>query len=118
MASLVAKCHLGELIPYMLALYAGLHFWGLPGAAAAFGLRAFADCVLLLWLAGSLRVAFSALGVPVLQLLLGLTVAVALPAGGGVWWLATLGLLAVSLAWAWRSAPIKVRRLVMKIVNR
>lgn len=115
---LVAKCHLGELIPYLLALYAGLHFWGLPGAAAAFGLRAFADCVLLLWLAGSLRVAFSALGVPVLQLLLGLTVAVTLPAGGGVWWLATLGLLAVSLAWAWRSAPIKVRRLVMKIVNR
>lgn len=115
---LVAKCHLGELIPYLLALYASLHFWGLPGAAAAFGLRAFADCILLLWLAGSLRVALSALGIPVLLLLLGLAVAVALPAGSGAWWLAALGLLAMSLAWAWRSAPIEVRHLVMKTMNR
>ena len=115
---LVAKCHLGELIPYLLALYAGLHFWGLPGAAAAFGLRTLADCILLLWLAGSLKAAFTALGVPVLQLLLGLAFAVALPAGGGMWWLAALGLLALSLAWAWRSAPIEVRHLVMQLVNR
>ncbi|MCQ4191285.1 hypothetical protein NEI07_17110, partial [Methylocystis sp. NLS-7] len=51
----IAKCHLAELLPYLIALSVGLHFWGLPGGAAAFGLRTFGDCVLLLWLAGALE---------------------------------------------------------------
>lgn len=114
----VARCHLGELIPYLLLLYVGLHFWGLPGAAVVFGLRTLADCALLLWFAGNLAVGFRALRVPALLLLAGLGVAAGLPFASTVWWLAALGLLLLSLGWAWRHAPPEVRRLAVRMVHK
>ena len=36
---LVAKCHLGEVLPYFALLYLGLSAFGMIGAAAAFSLR-------------------------------------------------------------------------------
>ena len=113
----VAKCHLAEVIPYLL-LYVGLHFWGLPGAAVVFGLRTLADCVLLLWFAGNLAVGFSALRVPALLLSVGLGVAAGLPYGSMPWRLAALALLLLSFGWAWRSAPFEVRSLARRMVNK
>ena len=114
----VARCHLAEVIPYLLLLYAGLHFWGLPGAAVVFGLRTLADCVLLLWFAGNLAVGFSALRVPALLLLAGLGVAAGLPFCSVLWWLAAPGLLLLSLVWSWRNAPLEVRSLARRMVNK
>lgn len=114
--SVIARCHLGELIPYLLLLYAGLQFLGLPGAAVAFGLRTLADCALLLWFAGNLEVAFRALRIPVLLLSAGLVVAVALPFSTMAWWLTSLGLLSFTLGWSWRNAPLEVRSLAMRMV--
>jgi O-antigen/teichoic acid export membrane protein len=45
---LVAKCHMIEVVPYLLMLYLGLRFFGLEGAAMAFGLRMIVDFGLLL----------------------------------------------------------------------
>lgn len=114
----VARCHLGELVPYLLLLYVGLYYWGLPGAAVAFGLRALADCALLLWFAGNLAVGFRALRVPALLLLAGLGVAAGLPVASTVWWLTALGLLLLSLGWAGRQAPLEVRSLAMRTVRK
>lgn len=114
----VAKCHLGEVVPYLLLLYAGLHFWGLPGAALAFGLRTLADCALLLWFTGNLAVGLKALRVPALLLFAGLGVAAVLPFGSMVWWLAALGLLSLSLGWAWRNAPLVIRSFAKRMVNK
>lgn len=55
---IVAKCHLAELLPYLVLLYFGLTYFGLPGAAFAFTLRASADCLLLLYYASILTDSF------------------------------------------------------------
>lgn len=114
---IVAKCHLAELIPYLGLLYLGLHFWGLPGVAVAFGLRALADCLLLLWFAGTLRASIEALTTPALLLSFGLLIAAGLITGSLAWWLAGIGLLLVSLSWSWRSAPSEIKRLLNDLMN-
>lgn len=114
----VAKCHLGELIPYLLLLFVGLNYWGLPGAAVVFGLRTLADCALLLWFAGSLSVGFRILRVPALLLLVGLCVAAVPQYGRLVWWLAAISLASVSLWWAWRTSPAEVRRPAVRMVHK
>lgn len=116
--AVVAKCHLGELAPYLLLLYVGLHFWGLPGAAVVFGLRTLADCALLMWCSGTLRGGVQALKTPVMLLLAGLFIAAGLPAGNAMWWLAAFGLLLFSLGWSWRMAPPEVRNLIIRMVNK
>lgn len=116
--AVVAKCHLGELIPYLLLLYVGLHFFGLPGAAVVFGLRTLVDCALLLWLAGILGSGVAVLKIPILLLLAGLGVAAGLPTGSATWWLAAFGLLLLSLMWSWRNAPPEVRNLAIRSFNK
>jgi O-antigen/teichoic acid export membrane protein len=49
---LIATSHLIEVFPYLACLWAGLHWFGLPGAAAAYALRVAADDVLLAWFGG------------------------------------------------------------------
>jgi len=116
--AVVAKCHLGELVPYLLLLYVGLHFWGLPGAAVVFGLRTFVDCALLMWFAGTLHGGVQALKAPVMLLFAGLTIAAGLPAGDTLWGVATVGVVAFSLTWSWRAAPPEVRNLLIRLVNK
>jgi O-antigen/teichoic acid export membrane protein len=113
-----AKLHLAELIPYLILLYAGLHFWGLPGAAVAFGLRTFGDCVLLMFFAGALPSAISILKFPAALLFAALVVALGLTAGDPMWWSAASGLLVMALAWSWRSAPVDMRELVVRVVRK
>lgn len=42
-----AKAHVGELVPYVLVLYAGLNILGLAGAAIAWSARAITDAIIL-----------------------------------------------------------------------
>jgi O-antigen/teichoic acid export membrane protein len=111
---LVAKCHAAELLPYLLVLYAALAAFGLPGAAAAFGLRAAVDFVLLSHLAGRLGGALRLLWPPALML-----AAALLPGGwaqlslAGQW---LVGLVAFSgtVMWSIGSAPPSLRALVSR----
>lgn len=114
----VAKCHLVEVIPYLLLLYVGLHFWGLSGAAVVFGLRTFADYGLLLWFAGVFRSAFRVIKTPVMLLASGLGVAVALPVAGVAWWLASVSVCLLSMVWAWLAAPAEVRQPALRAFRR
>lgn len=115
---LVAQCHLIEVLPYFGALYLGLHFFGLAGAAAAFGLRTGADNLLLLYFAGLLRRGFAALALPALFMALGLTGANLWRTGTPFWWATGSLLCLCSLAWAWRSAPAELRLLLTSRLKR
>lgn len=53
--SIVAKCHLVELIPYILMLYFGLELLGIKGAAIAFSVRSIVDAAILMYFAKILR---------------------------------------------------------------
>ena len=115
---IVARCHLGELFPYLLLLYIGLHFWGLPGAAVVFGLRTFVDCALLMWFAGIFQSGAKALKTPIALLLTGLATTIGLPVDKTAGLLAAFGLLSFALVWSWRTAPHEVRDLFTRMINR
>lgn len=114
----VAKCHLAELIPYLLLLYVGLHFWGLPGAAVVFGLRTLSDCVLLMWCAGTLKCGVAVLKTPAMLLFAGLAVAIGQSTGSAMWRLAAFSLLLLSIMWSWWNAPPEVRYLAICTANK
>jgi O-antigen/teichoic acid export membrane protein len=115
---LVAKCHLGELIPYLLLLAGGLHFFGLPGAAVAFGLRTLADWALLMWLTSSLRLGLRLLSVPGLFLGAAFGIAVVFQVGSAFWWVAVSSLGTLSLFWSWTAAPSGVRAPILRIAGK
>ena len=112
-----AKFHLVELVPYLMLLYAGLHFFALPGAAAAFCLRCFADCVLFMFIAGLLRSAIAILKIPASLLISAFGVALAPPVGSSMWWLTASGLLLMGLVWSWRNAPSDMREMALRVVK-
>lgn len=102
---LVAKCHLAELLPYLVILFFSLSRWGVAGAASAWSLRVTIDCILLFALSGVSPPVGRSLAQPLL--LLGLTgiCVLVLPAGGMLVWVADAALLSLSLFWAWRMVP-------------
>jgi hypothetical protein len=117
-ADTIAKCHLAELLPYLILLFVGLHFWGLPGAAAAFGLRTFGDCLLLLLFAGNLRNGVDTIKRPIIILAVAFGAAVILPVASAAWWVAAGSLLLMVLAWSWWSAPADLRNLTIHLAKK
>lgn len=115
---LVAKCHLAEVLPYLLSLYAGLHFFGLVGAAAAFSLRTAADCLLLMHWSGHLKQRLVLLCVPALVMLLGLLAVMSAATGSALWWASALGLLAVSLWWSKAHMPLEMSLFAQRAYRR
>ena len=115
---LIAKCHLAELVPYLIILVAALHVAGVSGAAFAFALRIFADYIVLMWLVGLLSTSIAILKVPVLLLAFAFFPAWGLSAGSAAWWFAVLVLFGLTLAWAWRNAPDEMREPVLRIWRR
>ena len=115
---LVAKCHLMEVVPYLLLLAAGLHYWNLPGAAVAFGLRTLGDCALLMWLSGSLKLGLRILALPAILLFVGLGVVTSFQTWSAVWWLSASLLTCGAVVWSWLSAPDEARQLVSGVTKR
>ena len=111
--ALVAKCHLFELIPYLLLLYFGLQQLGLSGAAIAFSLRGFVDFVLLAALAGGVWRSLSLFIIPTLLF----AVAVFLGLQENIipmhWWVYVTLLILISIAWACWQAPDSIKTSVL-----
>jgi len=107
---LVAKCHLGELLPYLVLLYVGVKYGGLVGAALAFLVRVAADCLLLMRFSGLLN----SLGLVVIAHLMLLIVALIFTKlgqfGAPTWWIGMGCLLVSVIALLWRTAPKGVMR--------
>ncbi len=109
---LVAKCHLAEVLPYWAILFLSMQYFGLPGAAFAFSLRTTADCLLLMYLSGSLKAGLRILWLPGSMIFFGQLVASNFEAESVEWWLGGAGLVVCSVAWAWLSAPINLRNFI------
>jgi O-antigen/teichoic acid export membrane protein len=102
---LVAKCHLAELLPYMVILYFSLSQWGIAGAAMAWTVRVAMDCILLFALSELPLKVYCSFIIP--AMLLGLTAFFVfnLPAGSMFVWFTGVALFLFSLFWAWRFLP-------------
>jgi O-antigen/teichoic acid export membrane protein len=109
----VAKCHLLELGPYLVLLFVALQNFGTPGAALVFGLRTFADCLLLMYHAGRLAACMQLLAGPAMLLVSIFAFTRLFPAELSSAWLGTATLtLGIVAAWAIRTAPPEIRQLL------
>lgn len=116
--NVVAHCHMIEVLPYLAALYFGLHIFGLTGAAVVFGLRTFADCLLLMHYAGNLRKSMTLLAIPAGLLLLGLATTRWSPLGNASWWGSAAILMLAAFVWSWVNAPRNARAQAWRILER
>lgn len=107
---ITAKCHLGEVVPYLLLLALGLHFGGLGGVAAAFLLRTAADCWLLMHFADLWRSTGGALLRQLAPIAAALVIASITAAGSPLWWAALALLMTLSAALSWFDSPELVRK--------
>lgn len=106
---LVAKCHLGEVLPYFGLLYLGLSAFGMIGAAAAFSLRVLVDFALLAGFAGILRLSLRSLRTPALMLGAAFFIATQRSLDQPVWLALGAANVLIALTWAWRQAPAILR---------
>lgn len=102
---LVAKCHLGEVLPYLGLLYLGLHFFGLVGAAVAFSIRVIVDFALLAGFAGLLQRSLRLLLTPSCLLAAAFLIATQMSPSRPEWFALVASHLLVTVIWAWRQAP-------------
>lgn len=106
---LVTKALLIQLLPYFLALYLGMTYFGLPGAALAFTGRCIADYLMLNWVAGrDFRAG------PVLLLNFALLILAAYCSNRWAitdagWWVSACAIGMTMTAIGWRTLPPDVR---------
>ncbi|GAC1533311.1 MAG: oligosaccharide flippase family protein [Ramlibacter sp.] len=111
----VARCHLLEVVPYLVLLYLALRLFGTVGAAVVFGLRTLADCILLMHYAGKLAVCLQALAAPAVLLVAVFAATRLVPAGWTLPWLGMAGIVVcTATGWALMAAPPQLRSLVQK----
>jgi O-antigen/teichoic acid export membrane protein len=94
---LVAKCHLVELLPYLVALYFALKYIGLPGAALVFCLRTIIDCIFLLIITNTFKSSALVIVMAVLILFAGLMVNLISVPGSLVWWILNFIILFIAI---------------------
>ncbi|MEQ1592327.1 MAG: flippase [Thiobacillaceae bacterium] len=102
---LVAKCHLGETLPYFGLLYLGLKTFGMAGAATAFSFRVFVDFALLAGLVGILRPSLRMLFTPALLLAAAFLIATQSNPARPTWIVLIVIHLLIMLIWAWCNTP-------------
>lgn len=112
---LIAKTHLGEILPYLVLLYVAMRAFGLPGAALAWSVRCAADALILHLL--------NRLDRPTLRLLLaygalvltGVVVVYFTPFGSASRWLMMAGLAALTATLLLRNVPPQVVEAVRRV---
>jgi O-antigen/teichoic acid export membrane protein len=109
---LCAKCHLAELIPYLVFLTLALQAWGVVGAALAWSLRVSVDAMLLFWMDGDAPRGIMTHLPPLLLLGIATAAVFGFPLGSVSRWVVGASAFLGSLAWAWWTAPDSVKRLV------
>lgn len=110
MPDVVAKCHLAELLPYLALLYICLKYWGLPGAALAFTVRAAFDLILLAGFAKLFAQVKIYIVIPFILLLLAFSIAATTNFGEGHWIAMCIALLIATLIWEVKIIPLSAMR--------
>ena len=108
--SVVAKCHMIEVLPYFMLLYVGIESFGVAGAAMAFSIRVAVDFLLLAGFAGLLRRVIISLLFPISILVSAIVVAEASLIGSNSWYTASSVLFGLSLVWPWFMGPESLHR--------
>lgn len=107
----VAKCHVLELVPYLLLLYLSLRYWGVAGAAVAFTVRVVLDLILLSYFAGTLATMLRVAAVP--TALLGAILGTAMNNANYTLWPLTASILFILIGWlAMQARKLHFERLV------
>lgn len=114
---LVAKCYLIEVLPYLLILYLGLHFFGLVGAAVAYSVRVLFDFTLLSALVGTLKLSIRMLFLPVLMLTVAYLIATQSNPARSEWFVLVVAHLTITTTWAWWRSPISLKNIVFSQLN-
>jgi O-antigen/teichoic acid export membrane protein len=106
---LVTKILLLEIPPYLLGLYVGLKYWGLPGCALAFAVRCAVDFVLLSLGTGNALQIWRLLLVNLALLVAALAMTEYLTITQPLWWLAATALAVAAAVIAWRTLPSPIK---------
>ena len=114
---LVVKFQLAETIPYFIALYVGLKWFGIEGAALAFLFRMILDYGGLSWANGRRFPAIGVIATSLVILLLGDLAASTWSITAWQWWATAVVLGLASLAISWRTLPERVRREVTRLLG-
>jgi len=115
---LVSKILLAEIPPYLLMLWAGIHFFGLIGSAAAASLRWLMDYALLTWVAGRRFTGFGLIFGNFVVLCAAIYCAGIWSFTEPLWWASATGLGAISLALAFRALPSEIRQRLEGVLKR
>jgi O-antigen/teichoic acid export membrane protein len=110
---LVAKVLLAELLPFAAALLAGLHFFGVVGAAAAVTLRSVADAIIFLLFAGVFTEAVRRLLVPAMMVVSSVAAMMLLRQEIAMAVVAVL--LASSTLWSMANAPEMLQPMISRL---
>jgi chromate transport protein ChrA len=106
---------MAEVIPYILGLFVGLHYFGITGAAVANTLRVVADCLILMHLCGNLKQNIGQLQTPLLFMFLALCASMAFPPESILLWVSSLALISSSVFWSFKNMPSKMREFLYKV---
>jgi O-antigen/teichoic acid export membrane protein len=112
---IVAKIHLGEVLPYLIILYIGISFFGIVGAAIAFVIRAAADAVLLLFWAKLLKQSVTFLLVPVFLISIGLFL-VRVQYESWLWWMSVMLVYISCVCWAFINMPRELKDVLSRFI--
>jgi O-antigen/teichoic acid export membrane protein len=108
--NLVAKCHMIEIVPYLLLLYLGMSHFGLVGAATAFSIRTAADFFFLTGFSGLLKRVLPIIVLPGCNLAGAMIIANSLPFGSHGWYAASAALLGLFIGWLLLMRPEAFRK--------
>ncbi len=113
----IARIHLGEVIPFALCLWFAIDTWGIVGASAVWSARAILDALLLFRAVGTTQAFMSGVFVPLLTLIATTCVVLSgfLPMFGNIF----LGILATGILMVWSIyfAPPAVLDLVKRLTS-
>lgn len=115
---LVAKTLIAQAIPYGLALYVAIATFGALGAAITFAAKSIFDALVLGALTGEANFILKIATVPTAALLAALAVSNSLEPLTAYWALASVLLLAATMAWSWYETPIEYRESIKKVFFR
>lgn len=113
----IAKCHLGELLPYFGLLYIGLKYGGLPGAAIVFIARCVSDLALLMYFARAPRQIFPVMIKQVFFLGAAFTFGMIVDVETPFWFLGAIVICICSLAYSWIRLPEMIRSKMLSSVR-
>jgi O-antigen/teichoic acid export membrane protein len=115
---LVTKMQIAEVPPYFLALYIGLTFFGLPGAAAAFLFRCLIDYGVLTAANGKRFPGLGVLAINLTLLALGAYLSSLWVITDWRWWASAIGVGLPMLALAWSTLPGAIKTQILDRMSR